>query len=104
MATATPAVAAPAVPPSWLGAEMATLAAAHQAGRLPHGLLLHEAPGAGGDWLAKWVASLVLCQKLAQAPCGSCPGCYKVATAQHPRPGGPAAHRRLQADSHRADP
>jgi DNA polymerase-3 subunit delta' len=51
---------------------------------LSHGLLIHEAPGAGGDWLAKWAASLVLCQNVAQAPCGSCRGCHSVATRQHP--------------------
>lgn len=70
--------------PSWIGAEMSALANAHQAGRLPHALLLHEAPGAGGDWLALWVARLVLCQSAAGAPCGACPGCHRVATAQHP--------------------
>jgi DNA polymerase-3 subunit delta' len=87
MAKETPPVSPPAAPtvaPSWLGSEMATLAAAYRAGRLPHGLLLHEAPGAGGDWLAKWTASLVLCQNPSQAPCGTCPGCHRVATAQHP--------------------
>jgi DNA polymerase-3 subunit delta' len=83
MATEAPA-AAPLAAPSWLGPETATLAAAFRAGRLPHGLLIHEAPGAGGDWLAKWVASLVLCQNTAQAPCGTCQGCHWVATAQHP--------------------
>ena len=62
---------------------MEALAAAHKAGRLPHALLLHEAPGTGGDWLARWIARLVLCQE-AGAPCGACPGCHRVATAQHP--------------------
>ena len=51
-ATETSAATALAAP-SWLGTETATLAAAYKAGRLPHGLLIHEAPGAGGDWLAK---------------------------------------------------
>ena len=83
MATETPADA-PLPAPSWLGVEMATLAAAFKADRLSHGLLIHEAPGAGGDWLAKWAASLVLCQNVAQAPCGSCRGCHSVATRQHP--------------------
>src|SRR3984957_1617563 len=83
MATETP-TAAPLSAPSWLAAEMATLAAAFKADRLSHGLLIHEAPGAGGDWLAKWAASLVLCQNVAQAPCGSCRGCHSVATRQHP--------------------
>jgi DNA polymerase-3 subunit delta' len=71
------------VTPDWISAEMASLAAAHAAGRLPHGLLIHEAPGAGGDWLAKWVARLVLCQS-AEAPCGTCQACQRVASAQHP--------------------
>ncbi|HEY0341365.1 MAG TPA: DNA polymerase III subunit delta' C-terminal domain-containing protein [Steroidobacteraceae bacterium] len=80
----TDAVATIAVAPSWLDSEMTTLAAAHEAGRLPHGLLIHEAPGTGGDWLAKWTASLELCQNLADAPCGKCQGCHRVATSQHP--------------------
>jgi DNA polymerase-3 subunit delta' len=63
---------------------MATLTAAYQADRLSHALLIHEAPGAGGNWLAKWVAQLALCQKPAQAPCGACPGCQRVLAAQHP--------------------
>jgi DNA polymerase-3 subunit delta' len=70
--------------PAWIAPEMATLAAAYKADRLSHALLIHEAPGAGGNWLSKWVAQLVLCQKPAQAPCGACPGCHRVATAQHP--------------------
>ncbi len=70
--------------PSWMGAEMAAIAAAHEAGRLPHALLLHEAPGSGGDWLAQWVARLVLCQSATGAPCGACPSCHRVATGQHP--------------------
>lgn len=70
--------------PSWIQAEMATLAAAHQAGRMPHALLIHEAPGSGGDWLAQWTARLVLCQSAVGAPCGACPSCHRAANAQHP--------------------
>ena len=70
--------------PGWLGAQMAALQAAYQSNHLSHGLLIHEAPGAGGNWLAKWSASLVLCQNVAQAPCGQCQGCRRVATSQHP--------------------
>jgi DNA polymerase-3 subunit delta' len=44
----------------WLDKEMAALRAAFEADRMPHALLIHEAPGAGGDWLASWVARLVL--------------------------------------------
>ncbi|MDB6107221.1 MAG: holB, partial [Gammaproteobacteria bacterium] len=44
----------------WLSKEMAALRAAYEADRMPHALLIHEAPGAGGDWLAHWIAQLVL--------------------------------------------
>jgi DNA polymerase-3 subunit delta' len=44
----------------WLSKEMAQLRAAYEADRMPHGLLIHEAPGAGGDWLAHWIAQLIL--------------------------------------------
>jgi DNA polymerase III subunit delta' len=70
--------------PSWLNKEMTTLRAAYEADRMPHGLLIHEAPGAGGDWLATWVAQLVLCTEPARAPCGQCTGCLRVPTGQHP--------------------
>jgi len=39
---------------------MASLRAAFEAGRMPHALLIHEAPGAGGEWLANWTARMVL--------------------------------------------
>jgi len=71
-------------PPPWIGDARATLAAAHQADRMPHALLIHEAPGSGGDWLAQWAARLVLCQSATGAPCGACPSCHRVASAQHP--------------------
>jgi DNA polymerase III subunit delta' len=44
----------------WLEKEMASLRAAFEAGRMPHALLIHEAPGAGGAWLANWTARMVL--------------------------------------------
>jgi DNA polymerase III subunit delta' len=44
----------------WLSKEMAVLGAAYEADRMPHALLIHEAPGAGGDWLASWIAKRVL--------------------------------------------
>ena len=44
----------------WLEKEMASLRAAHEADRMPHALLIHEAPGAGGEWLANWTARMVL--------------------------------------------
>lgn len=70
--------------PPWLQTETATLAAAYAADRMPHALLIHEAPGAGGDWLALWAAQLVLCTQPQGAPCGVCVGCKRVAAGQHP--------------------
>jgi DNA polymerase III subunit delta' len=70
--------------PPWISDALATLAAAHQADRMPHALLVHEAPGSGGDWLAQWTARLVLCQSATGAPCGACPSCHRVASSQHP--------------------
>ena len=70
--------------PSWLQPAMNSLLAAHSAGRMPHALLIHESPGAGGDWLADWAARIVLCEKSSQAPCGTCGGCRRVLAGQHP--------------------
>ena len=44
----------------WLEKDMASLRAAFEAERMPHALLIHEAPGAGGEWLANWTARMVL--------------------------------------------
>ncbi|HEY0766835.1 MAG TPA: DNA polymerase III subunit [Steroidobacteraceae bacterium] len=79
-----PVVAGMTPAPMWTAAQMATLIGAFRAGRLPHALLIHEAPGAGGEWLATWAAQLVLCQRGAQAPCGACSACRRVWALQHP--------------------
>ncbi|HLY53450.1 MAG TPA: hypothetical protein VKQ31_10610 [Steroidobacteraceae bacterium] len=73
-----------ATAPAWTAPERRAFIAAHLAGRLPHALLVHEAPGAGGEWLAHWAARLVLCERPAQAPCGSCRACQRVLAWQHP--------------------
>jgi DNA polymerase III subunit delta' len=70
--------------PPWLAPQAAALTAAARAGRLPHALLIHEAPGAGGDWLAQFVARLALCEHPDRAPCGSCTGCRRALAWQHP--------------------
>ncbi|MBS0578677.1 MAG: DNA polymerase III subunit delta' [Proteobacteria bacterium] len=80
MSGATPALPSPA----WLAPQQATLRAAYAAGRLPHGLLVHEAPGAGGEWLGFWAAQLVLCEHPDRAPCGSCRGCRRALARAHP--------------------
>ena len=51
---------------------------------MPHALLIHEAPGTGGDWLAAWTAALVLCERERVAPCAECGACRRVAALQHP--------------------
>jgi DNA polymerase-3 subunit delta' len=63
---------------------METLGAAYAAGRMPHALLIHETPGAGGDWLAAWAAQLVLCEKKNRQPCGTCTACRRAGALQHP--------------------
>ncbi len=59
------------------------LRAAHAAGRLPPGLLIHEAPGTGGRSLALYFAQLLLCTGPAPA-CGQCAGCRRVQQREHP--------------------
>ena len=75
--------AATAAPP-WLADSTAALRAAHEQGRMPHALLIHEAPGAGGEWLAAFAAALVLCERGAAGPCGECRACRRVAAGAHP--------------------
>ncbi len=72
---------------------MQRLRTAFAAGRMPHALLIHEAPGAGGEWLGYWAAQLVLCGQPSHAPCGHCPACRHVSQRQHPdlMPVSPAA-------------
>ena len=83
--------------PGWLAPELERLRGAYAAGRLPHALLIHEAPGAGGEWLAAWAARMVLCSSggaplrpgvagvdAAGTPCGRCASCQRVAQEQHP--------------------
>ena len=76
--------AAQAPAPDWLAPLEQPLRRAFAAGRLPHALLIHESPGAGGELLAAWCAQLVLCLHPDRAPCGSCTGCRRVAAAGHP--------------------
>jgi DNA polymerase-3 subunit delta' len=70
--------------PGWLSTATARLSAAYAAGRLPHALLIHEAPGTGGEWLAGWAARMVLCRNPSQAPCGRCASCERALQGQHP--------------------
>lgn len=72
------------VMPPWIAPAAAVLAAARRSGRLPSALLIHEAPGAGGDWLAHWAARLALCERGHEAPCGECSACRRTLAWLHP--------------------
>jgi len=68
----------------WLAPAQHTLRASLAADRVPHALLVHEDPGAGGLELAHWTSQLLLCRDRDRAPCGACPDCRWVEDRQHP--------------------
>ena len=68
----------------WLREQMASLAAVRRTGRLPHSLLLQGSAGIGADWLAQWIARLLLCTTAGHEPCGRCRACSWVSEEQHP--------------------
>jgi DNA polymerase-3 subunit delta' len=72
--------------PDWFAAAIAEVNTAFAAGRLAHGLLIHEDPGAGGMEFARWIAQRVNCGAPggAQIPCGECQNCRWVLVDQHP--------------------
>jgi len=76
-------VTASSLPP-WFDNARGEVNAAIEAGRLAHGLLLHEDPGAGGLELARWIAQRVNCSEPKRAPCGECQNCKWVDVGQHP--------------------
>ena len=70
--------------PSWFDAARGEVTAAFSAGRLPHGILIHEDPGSGGLEFARWVAQKINCHEPARSPCGECQDCRWIAVDQHP--------------------
>ena len=70
--------------PDWFQAPQREIDAALAAGRLAHGILIHEDAGAGGLQLARWIAQRVNCQNAKRAPCGECQQCRWIAADQHP--------------------
>jgi DNA polymerase-3 subunit delta' len=72
------------VQPAWFEKPRREIAAAFASGRLAHGLLIHEDPGAGGLEFARWIAQLVNCREPKRAPCGECQQCRWIAADQHP--------------------
>lgn len=75
--------ASPTLPP-WFDAACQEVDAAIAAGRLAHGILIHEDPGSGGLLLATWIAQRVNCNEAKRAPCGECQSCKWIAAGQHP--------------------
>jgi DNA polymerase III subunit delta' len=70
---------------AWLEPARAQLAAAVEHGRVAHALLIQDAPGAGGDQLAVWMAQLLLCLAPGlKGPCGTCAGCTRLRENRHP--------------------
>ena len=67
----------------WLAPQLQSLRRARAQGRLPHALLIQDAPGAGGAQLALLAAQTALCTE-PEAPCGRCRECLRVATRAHP--------------------
>ena len=61
----------------WLAPQLGALRQARARSRLPHALLIQDAPGAGGEQLALLAAQVALCSA-ADFPCGSCRECQRV--------------------------
>jgi DNA polymerase-3 subunit delta' len=68
----------------WLAPVREQLAAMHERGRLPHGILLAGVPGAGQPEIGAWLAALLLCRATGSEPCGSCADCRLVLAGSHP--------------------
>jgi len=70
----------------WQEAAAARLAAAHDSGRLPHGLLLHGPDGVGKEQFAAVLAAGLLCRNRTAglAPCGECAECALTRAGSHP--------------------
>jgi len=60
------------------------LADSNRSGRLPQVLLVTGPAGVGKQRLALWLAQLLLCERPAEEPCGSCRACRRVLELTHP--------------------
>ncbi len=67
----------------WLAPQIERLRRARHADRFPASLLIHDARGAGGEWLTAFAAQMQLC-RAADAPCGACRDCRLFLSGQHP--------------------
>ena len=84
-ATLTGALTGAVTAASWLRPAREQLRAAVHQDRVPHALLIHDSPGAGGAQLAGWTAQLLLCVAPgSERPCRICAACLSVAQDRHP--------------------
>ena len=60
------------------------LSSALAAGRLPQVMVLTGPVGVGKQRLALWLAQLLLCERPADEPCGTCAGCRQAVELRHP--------------------
>jgi DNA polymerase III subunit delta' len=67
----------------WLAPPLQALRQARAQSRLPHALLIQDAPGAGGEQLARLAAQVALC-RAEDYPCGHCRDCERVLAHSHP--------------------
>jgi len=67
----------------WLEPQLRSLRQARAQDRLPHGLLIQDAPGGGGTQLALMAAQAALCRE-PNAPCRQCAICRQVTEQRHP--------------------
>jgi len=69
----------------WFTETLAQMLNLHRAGRLPHAILLHGAPGIGKQGLARALADFLLClEPLEHSACGHCKGCELNRAGTHP--------------------
>jgi DNA polymerase-3 subunit delta' len=66
----------------WLASVRERLAALQDQGRLPHGILIAGAPGAGQAELGAWIGTRLLCR--ARDVCGKCADCRLILAGSHP--------------------
>jgi DNA polymerase III subunit delta' len=66
----------------WLASVREKLAGLQDQGRLPHGILVAGAPGAGQAEIGVWIGARLLCR--AHASCGTCPDCRLILAGSHP--------------------
>jgi DNA polymerase-3 subunit delta' len=69
---------------AWLDPLRRQLAGQQARGRLPHGILLTGAPGAGQAELGTWLAARILCRGDGDRPCGACADCRLFVAGNHP--------------------